>query len=111
MASHPHTYDTIRIYETMMSNAEKATRDARVAAAEARIAAVEARMASRQAQLPPRKNVRDDPIVNSVIMKFLERSQLTHISADTPTDEWITHIQNELMNSILYLETLKQPIV
>ena len=110
MASHPHTYDTIRMYETMMSNVEKATRDARVAAAEARIAAVEARMASRQAQQPT-KNVRDDPIINAVIMKFLERSQLSSVSADTPTDLWITHIQTELMNSITYLETLKQPIV
>ena len=56
-----------------------------------------------------------DSIVNSVIQKFLSRSELgikkygtTLDRDDLSTVDWITHAQEELMDGILYLEKLKQ---
>ena len=56
-----------------------------------------------------------DSIVNAVIQKFLERSALgqkkfgtTLDRNDLTTKDWIQHIQEELMDAILYLEKLKQ---
>ena len=56
-----------------------------------------------------------DSIVNSVIQKFLSRSDLgikkygkTLDRNDLSTVDWITHAQEELMDGILYLEKLKQ---
>ncbi len=56
-----------------------------------------------------------DSIVNSVVNKFLSRSELgikkygtTLDRDDLSTVDWITHAQEELMDGILYLEKLKQ---
>jgi len=56
-----------------------------------------------------------DSIVNSVVQKFLSRSDLgikkygkTVDRDDLSTVDWITHAQEELMDGILYLEKLKQ---
>ena len=56
-----------------------------------------------------------DTVVEAVILKFLERSQLgkakygtTLDRTDLKTSDWIRHAQEELMDGILYLEKLKQ---
>jgi len=56
-----------------------------------------------------------DSIVNSVVQKFLSRSEIgikkygkTLDRDDLSTVDWITHAQEELMDGILYLEKLKQ---
>ena len=56
-----------------------------------------------------------DSIVNSVIKKFMDRSELgkkkygvTLDRTDLKTLDWINHAQEELMDGILYLEKLKQ---
>ena len=56
-----------------------------------------------------------DSIVNSVVQKFLSRSDVgikkygkTLDRDDLSTVDWITHAQEELMDGILYLEKLKQ---
>lgn len=58
-----------------------------------------------------------DSIVESVIMKFVQRSQIgkekygTNLDrTDLKTQEWITHAQEELMDGILYLEKLRKNI-
>jgi hypothetical protein len=55
-----------------------------------------------------------DSIVNSVVKKFLSRSEIgikkygtTLDRDDLSTVDWITHAQEELMDGILYLEKLK----
>jgi hypothetical protein len=55
-----------------------------------------------------------DSIVNSVVQKFLSRSEVgikkygtTLDRNDLTTVDWITHAQEELMDGILYLEKLK----
>jgi len=55
-----------------------------------------------------------DSVVQAVIKKFLERSELgqkkygtTLDRTDLNTLDWITHAQEELMDGILYLEKLK----
>jgi hypothetical protein len=57
----------------------------------------------------------EDPIVMSVMTKFYERSQVgikkynTMLTRDDlSTLEWISHLQDELMDATLYLERLKQ---
>jgi hypothetical protein len=57
----------------------------------------------------------DDTIVQSVINKFLQRSEVgkqkygvTLDRTDLNTLDWITHAQEELMDGILYLERLKK---
>jgi hypothetical protein len=57
----------------------------------------------------------EDPIVMSVMTKFYERSQAgikkynTMLTRDDlNTLEWISHLQDELMDATLYLERLKQ---
>jgi len=57
----------------------------------------------------------EDTIVNSVIKKFKERSDLgkkkygvTLDRTDLGTLDWINHAQEELMDGILYLEKLKK---
>ena len=57
---------------------------------------------------------RMDSIVQAVIAKFAERSELgqkkygvTLDRTDLTTQEWIQHAQEELMDAILYLEKLK----
>lgn len=56
-----------------------------------------------------------DPIVVAVMTKFHERSQVgikkygTMLTRDDlSTLEWISHLQEELMDATLYLERLKQ---
>ena len=56
-----------------------------------------------------------DSIVEAVILKFQQRSQLGKAKYGTTLDrddlstvDWITHAQEELMDGILYLEKLKQ---
>ena len=58
-----------------------------------------------------------DTIVNSVIHKFIYRSNVgidkygtTLDRNDLKTIDWIQHAQEELMDGILYLEKLKQTI-
>jgi hypothetical protein len=55
-----------------------------------------------------------DSIVNSVIKKFAERSNVGQQKYGTTLDrtdlkplDWIQHAQEELMDGILYLEKLK----
>ena len=57
----------------------------------------------------------EDPIVMLVMTKFYERSQVgikkynTMLTRDDlSTLEWISHLQDELMDATLYLERLKQ---
>ena len=56
-----------------------------------------------------------DSVVQSVINKFKERSEVgikkygtTMDRDDLTRDEWITHISEELMDALLYLEKLKR---
>jgi hypothetical protein len=56
----------------------------------------------------------DDPIVSAVIRKMYQRSQVGIKKYGTTMDrddlsftDWITHLQEELMDSIIYLEKLK----
>lgn len=58
-----------------------------------------------------------DTIVQSVIQKFISRSEMGKTKYGTDLDrtdlhvsDWITHAQEELMDGILYLEKLKQEI-
>ena len=56
-----------------------------------------------------------DSIVNSVLSKFIDRSKLGIQKYGTTLDrndlsitDWYTHMQEELMYAILYLEKIKQ---
>lgn len=56
----------------------------------------------------------DDSVVRSVISKYSERSILGKQKYGTTLDrndlnsvEWLTHLQEELMDATLYLEKLK----
>lgn len=58
---------------------------------------------------------KQDKIVISVIEKFAQRSDVgiekygkTLYESDLTTLEWLTHIQEELMDATLYVERLKQ---
>ena len=58
-----------------------------------------------------------DSIVNNVIKKFINRSELGQTKYGTTLDrtdlktlDWINHAQEELMDGILYLEKLKKTI-
>uniref|UniRef100_A0A6C0JQH5 Uncharacterized protein n=1 Tax=viral metagenome TaxID=1070528 RepID=A0A6C0JQH5_9ZZZZ len=55
-----------------------------------------------------------DPIVQTVIAKFQQRSELgqkkynTTLEANNaPFLDWVNHMQEELMDAILYLEKMK----
>ena len=59
-----------------------------------------------------------DSIVQAVVKKFLERSELGQKKYGTTLDrtdlsplDWITHAQEELMDGILYLEKLRFVII
>ena len=59
-----------------------------------------------------------DPIVQSVIDKFQERSDVGIAKYGTTlqdnqltTLEWLTHLQEELMDATLYIERLKNESV
>jgi hypothetical protein len=56
-----------------------------------------------------------DPIVQTVIEKFQQRSELGQKKYGTTLEDnnlpflsWVNHMQEELMDAILYLEKLKQ---
>jgi hypothetical protein len=58
-----------------------------------------------------------DSIVNSIVTKFISRSDIgiqkygkTLDRDDLKTVDWIQHTQEELMDAILYLEKLKKQI-
>ena len=58
-----------------------------------------------------------DPIVYSVVKKFNQRSDVGQRKYGTTLDrtdltrlEWINHLQEELMDAILYCERLKNEI-
>ena len=62
-----------------------------------------------------KEGVKEDTIVNAVVQKFLQRSEVgkkkygvTLDREDLSTLDWITHAQEELMDGILYLERLKR---
>jgi hypothetical protein len=55
-----------------------------------------------------------DSIVNTVVERFIQRSEfgqkkygVTLDRTDLKTADWIQHMQEELMDAILYLEKLK----
>jgi hypothetical protein len=55
-----------------------------------------------------------DSIVNTVVQRFIQRSEfgqkkygVTLDRKDLKTADWIQHMQEELMDAILYLEKLK----
>ena len=57
----------------------------------------------------------EDSVVQAVVKKFLERSELgqkkygvTLDRTDLKALDWIQHAQEELMDGILYLERLKK---
>jgi hypothetical protein len=59
-----------------------------------------------------------DSIVDSVVKNFLDRSAVgqakygvTLDRTDLSTADWIQHMQEELMDAILYLERLKKNII
>ncbi len=59
-----------------------------------------------------------DSIVASVIKKFQERSDVgvkkygvTLDRVDLTTLDWLTHLQEELMDAVNYIERLKKEIV
>jgi hypothetical protein len=59
-----------------------------------------------------------DTIVNSVIEKFIERSNIGIEKYKTTLDrndlqpiEWLVHFQEELMDGILYLEKFKKELI
>jgi|TARA_Y100000992_G_scaffold285502_1_gene236528 hypothetical protein len=56
-----------------------------------------------------------DTIVNTVIKSFINRSEIGQKKYNTTLDRddlslnnWINHVQEELMDAILYLEKLKK---
>jgi len=58
-----------------------------------------------------------DSIVNTVVQRFIKRSEfgqqkygVTLDRTDLKTADWIQHMQEELMDAILYLEKLKMTI-
>jgi len=58
------------------------------------------------------KHIPTDPIVDSVVKKFQDRSAVgikkygTTLH-DNNTDDFLNHLQEELMDAILYIEKLK----
>ena len=61
--------------------------------------------------------VKSDTIVEDVINKFRKRSEAGMLKYNTTLDrtdlstlDWLTHLQDELMDAILYVERLKKEI-
>ena len=61
--------------------------------------------------------VKGDTIVEDVINKFRKRSEAGILKYNTTLDrtdlstlDWLTHLQEELMDAILYVERLKKEI-
>ena len=62
-------------------------------------------------------DVKGDTIVEDVINKFRKRSEAGMLKYNTTLDrtdlstlDWLTHLQEELMDAILYVERLKKEI-
>ena len=61
--------------------------------------------------------IKGDTIVEDVINKFRKRSEAGMLKYNTTLDrtdlstlDWLTHLQEELMDAILYVERLKKEI-
>jgi hypothetical protein len=61
--------------------------------------------------------VKGDTIVEDVVNKFRKRSEAGMLKYNTTLDrtdlstlDWLTHLQEELMDAILYVERLKKEI-
>jgi hypothetical protein len=61
--------------------------------------------------------VKSDTIVEDVINKFRKRSEAGMLKYNTTLDrtdlstlDWLTHLQEELMDAVLYVEKLKKEI-
>ena len=61
--------------------------------------------------------VKGDTIVEDVINKFRKRSEAGMLKYNTTLDrtdlstlDWLTHLQEELMDAVLYVERLKKEI-
>jgi len=61
--------------------------------------------------------VKSDTIVEDVVNKFHKRSEAGMLKYNTTLDrtdlstlDWLTHLQEELMDAILYVERLKKEI-
>jgi hypothetical protein len=61
--------------------------------------------------------VKSDTIVEDVVNKFRKRSEAGMLKYNTTLDrtdlstlDWLTHLQEELMDAILYVERLKKEI-
>jgi len=61
--------------------------------------------------------VKGDTIVEDVINKFRKRSEAGMLKYNTTLDrtdlstlDWLTHLQEELMDAVLYVEKLKKEI-
>ena len=61
--------------------------------------------------------VKSDTIVDDVINKFRKRSEAGMLKYNTTLDrtdlstlDWLTHLQEELMDAVLYVEKLKKEI-
>jgi tRNA A37 threonylcarbamoyladenosine biosynthesis protein TsaE len=64
------------------------------------------------------KTQKQDPIVDSVVRQFSDRSRIgiekyntTLAENDLPLVEWLEHLKQELMDATLYIERAKQEIV
>lgn len=58
------------------------------------------------------ENIKTDPIVESVVSQFLSRSEVGIKKYGTTleennTDDFLLHLQQELMDAVLYIEKLK----
>lgn len=63
------------------------------------------------------KDYTPDSVVQSIVNKFVTRAEMgekkygvTLDREDVSMGEWITHVQEELQDAILYLEKLKQTL-
>lgn len=63
-------------------------------------------------------NYKPDGIIQSVISQFLQRGEIgltkygtTLDRTDLNMEDWIEHMKQELMDSILYLERIKKEII
>ena len=61
--------------------------------------------------------VKGDTVVEDVVNKFRKRSEAGMLKYNTTLDrtdlstlDWLTHLQEELMDAILYVERLKKEI-
>ena len=63
------------------------------------------------------KDYTPDSVVQAIVNKFVTRAEMgekkygvTLDREDVSMGEWITHVQEELQDAILYLEKLKQTL-